>query len=178
MVSTYILSVEDFTNRADIDPNVHTSRLKQFFGVVQEKYAKKILCVELYDQLLTEIAADELTTANDALLPYLKDYLIYKTWIRYLNSINAMSTPSGMRTQSDTTSDVASPELMNGLVNQARSDANFYQDELVNFLTCNKDDYPLWRDSQCGCAKDFTRKNNQFSVIGSPSTGNKTIDWT
>lgn len=178
MVDTYILSVEDFKNVADISPNVNTERLKQYLGVTQEKYAVKILCRELYNELLDEIENKTLSPANEALLPYLKDYLIRKTWYRYIQSINLLSTPAGLRTLNSTTDNVATPEQMQPVANLALSDANFYQDELVGFLKCNADDYPLWRDSICGCSDKLTNKNNQFSIVGKSNFGNKPIEWT
>jgi hypothetical protein len=166
-VSTYILSIEDFQNRADITVNIQTAKLKGYIGVIQEQFAVKILCQALYDQMLVEIAASTLTTANTALLPYLKDYLIYKTYSRYLLNANAMSTPGGIRVQSDATSEPASDKYVAELMRQSDNDANFYQDKLVNFLDINYLDYPLWKDTVCDCNKIRTVKGNSFSKIGS-----------
>jgi len=177
MVTTYILSIEDFTNRADITVNIKTDKLKGYIGVVQEKFAVKILCQALYDQLLTEIAAGTLTTANTALLPFLKDYLIYKTYSRYLLNAPILSTPGGLRVQVDATSEPASDKLIAEIMRQSDGDANFYQDLLVNFLDCNVDDYPLWEGTVCDCNKNRTVKGNSFSKIGS-STGRIPIRWT
>lgn len=177
MVTTYILSIEDFTNRADITINIQTAKLKTYIGVVQEQFAVKILCQALYDQLLTEIAAGTLTTENTALLPFLKDYLIYKTYSRYLLNANAMSTPGGIRVQVDATSEPASDKFISELMRQSDGDANFYQDLLVNFLDCNVNDYPLWKDTVCDCNKSRATKGNTFSKIGS-STDKVRIFWT
>lgn len=178
MVSTYILSIEDFTNRADITPNIQTAKLKSYLGVVQEKYALKILCQALYDELLTQIAASSLTAVNTLLLPYVKDYLIYKTYSRYLLNANTLSTPAGLRVQTDTTSEAASDPTITALVKQADGDANFFQDQLATFLKCNDTDYPLWKNSICGCGNKVTQKLNQFSSIGKNIYRDERIDWT
>lgn len=175
--TTYILSIEDFANRADITINIQTAKLKSYMGVIQEQFALKILCQALYDQLLVEIAADSLTAANTALMPYLKDYLIYKTYERYLLNANALSTPGGIRVQSDATSEPASDKYIAELMRQADNDANFYQDKLVNFLDINYLDYPLWADTICDCSKGRTTKGNSFSKIGG-SKGVTKIRWT
>jgi hypothetical protein len=177
-VSTYILTTEDFTNRADISGNIITSKLNSYIGVIQEKYALKMLCQALYDELLDQICNNSLTTANTALLPFLKDYLIYKTYARYLVNSSIMSTPSGLRIQNDPTSQAATNEQLAPLVAQAENDANFYQDQLANFLIKNEDDYPLWKSSSCNCSPtQFTYKANQFSKIGG-STGKTKVKWT
>lgn len=176
-VITYILSISDFTNRADITVNIQTAKLKTYIGVIQEQFAIKILCKALYDQLLVEIAADTLTVANTALLPFVKDYLIYKTYARYLLNANAISTPGGIRVQSEATSEPASDKFVAELIRQSNNDANFYQDTLVDFLDCNVADYPLWADTICDCNRNRTTKGNSFSKIGQ-SKGQVKIRWT
>ncbi len=66
---------------------------------------------------------------------------------------------------------------MADLIAEAENDANGYQDDLVNFLTLNQDDYPTWRDSICGCGDRRTKNNNQFSIIGGNRPKTK-IGWT
>ena len=176
-ITTYILDISDFTNRADITVNIQTAKLKGYIGVIQEQFAVKIQCQALYDQILTEIAASTLTTANTALLPYLKDYLIYKTYSRYLLNANVMSTPGGLRVQTDATSDPASDKQVAEIMRQSDNDANFYQDKLVNFLDCNSSDYPLWEDTICDCSQSRTSKGGVFTKVGG-SKGRVRIDWT
>ena len=176
-VSAYILDISDFTNRADITVNIQTAKLKGYIGVIQEQFAVKILCQALYDQLLVEIAAETLTAANISLLPYLKDYLIYKTYSRYLLNANVMSTPGGLRVQSDTTSDPASDKQVSEIMRQSDNDANFYQDKLANFLDCNSIDYPLWVGTVCDCSQSRATKGGVFTKVGG-SKGRVRINWT
>lgn len=162
----YIIKIEDFNNRADITINIKTDKLNGYIGVIQEQFAIKILCQALYDQILIEISGDSLTTANTALLPFLKDYLIYKTYGRYLLNANAMSTPGGIRVQVEATSEAATDKYVAELMRQSDNDANFYQDQLINFLDCNSTDYPLWEDTICDCKRTRTVKGNSFTKIG------------
>ena len=183
MVSTYILSIEDFEERADISANIKTNQLKIHLGVVQEKYAVKILCLDFYEEVLDYVVQAETTPdyidnpeiAN--LIPYLKDYLIYKTYVRYLLYANQKSTAAGVRVVSEPVSTPASDKLISEMIGNARSDANFYQDQLVNFLLCNEDDYPTWKDSICNCGDKHTRNLNRMSVVGSKKTVTK-VKWT
>lgn len=178
MITTYILEIEDFINRADITSNLQTSKLKSYLGVIQEKYAPKILCRELYNTVISQIESDTFTQPIEDLLPYLKDYLIYKTYARYLLNADVLSTPSGLRVQVDTTSQSLDSETRGAIIAQAKNDANFYQDELVNFLNLNSEEYPDWVDSKCGCSKGYSKRNNQFSLIGADRNVDERIKWT
>lgn len=175
-VSTYIITASDFESRADISGNILTKKLQAQIGPTQEQYGIKILCREFYAEVLAVVDGDT-SAAITTLLPYIKDFLVYKTYARYLTGANVLMTPAGARVSIDQTSTPASDKQISEIARQADNDANFYQDTLVNFLTLNQDDYPTWRDSICGCGDRRTKKNNQFSIVG----GNKPktdINWT
>ena len=177
MTTTYLIDIEDFKRRADLSQNLNTDKLKAETGITQEKYGVKILCQNLYDEIIGEYPSD-LSVANTSLLPFIQDFLIYKSYARYLEAANLLATPSGMRVQRDTTSDVASEDQMTRIIRRAHSDANFYQDKLVNFLIKNEDDYPLWKDSACNCGTNLRPLNrNRFSTVHRKSNS-VPIKWT
>jgi len=177
MVSTYIITTADFTSRADLSQNIATTKIQAQIAPVQEIYGIKVLCREFYAKVLSVVAGTTTSAAITTLLPYLKDFLVYKTYAEYLVGAGLLMTPAGARVSVDTTSDPASEKQVSEIIAQARNRANFYQDTLINFLTLNEDDYPTWRDSQCGCSDRRTNKNNQFSIVGNtrPETA---IKWT
>jgi len=177
MTTVYLIDIEDFKRRADISQGLNTDKLKGDIGITQEKFVVKILCQKLYNEIIGEFP-DSLSTVNTALLPLIQDFLVYKTYTRYLKGANTFSTPVGMRVQTDTTSDVASDDQMKSLRGEALSDANHYQEQLVNFLIKNVDDYPLWKDSVCNCATSARPVNaNVFSRVGK-SGKTQVIRWT
>lgn len=176
-VTTYIITISDFKERVDISENILTTKIQAQIGPTQEQFGIKILCREFYAEVLAHVAGTTVTTAITALLPFLKDFLVYKTYARYLVGSPVMMTPAGPRTSIDETSEIASDKQISEIIALARNDANYYQDQLVNFLCLNQDDYPTWKDSLCGCLDNRTKNNNQFSIVG----GNKRrtrIDWT
>lgn len=175
---TYIVTIEDFKTRANISANILTDRFKQESGIEQEIYGKKILCVELYNEIILQISEGSLTAINETLLPLLKDYLVFKIYASYLVDGNIMATPAGFRTQIDPTSSLPTDKHMSEVQRKADGRANYYQDQLVNFLTKNSTDYPLWKDSQCACSSSSRPvKQNRFSKIGK-SKGYTKIYWT
>jgi hypothetical protein len=177
MTTVYLIDIEDFKRRADISQTINTNKLKAEIGITQEKYGVKILCQNLYNEIIGQYPSN-LSAANTLLLPLIQDFLIYKTYARYLIGANIMATASGMRVQSDTTSTVADEDQMRALRGEANSDADFYQDKLVNFLIKNETDYPLWASSNCNCSPSIRPINgNKLSAIG--RKGSQTpIRWT
>jgi hypothetical protein len=165
---TYLINIADFTSRADLASNILTSKINSYIGITQTKFVKGLLCTETYETLLQEFASglNYMSVEYAALLPFVQDFLVYKTYARALINTNFVSTAGGIRTTKDNISDVASDRGMSMLIKQADSDANFYQDELVNYLTRNKETYTVWRDSQCGCNEKFVSNLNTFSGVG------------
>lgn len=177
MTTVYLIDIDDFTRRADLSKNIDTDKIKESIGITQEMYGTKMLCKDLYNEIISQYPSD-LSTANTALLPFIQDYLVYKTYIRYLISANVHSTPSGMFTANDSSATKASPEEMSPIISRAHADANYYQDELQNFLIKNEDDYPLWKDSICYCGKNRRPVNlNRFSKVGSKVSETR-IRWS
>lgn len=177
-MTTYLITIDDFQSKADITANIKTSKLQAYIGVTQEKYGLKILCKEFYDEIIDQVCNGTLTAANTTLIPYIKDYLIYKTYERYLVNANILSTPGGLRVQNDTTSREASADDLAPLRNQAKSDANFYQDQLINFLILNESDYTTWKNSPCNCnPKSYAYMENKFTKVGK-SYEKIPIKWT
>ena len=177
MTTVYLIDIDDFTRRADLSKNINTDKIKAQIGITQEKYAVKMLCQDLYDLVISQYP-NGLSPANEALLPYIQDFLVYKTYARYLVSANAHSQPGGMFSMNDSAGTKLTPEEMAPIIAQAQGDANFYQTQLQNFLVKNEDDYPLWKDSICQCGRNRRPVNlNRFSKVGSKGSETQ-IRWT
>ena len=102
---------------------------------------------------------------------------MFKIYASYLVDGNYIATPAGLRTQVDTTSNIPTDKQMSEVTEKAEKRANFYQDELANFLRLNEDDYPLWENSNCNCKDQTTHLLNKFSKIGKNQEKVK-IKWT
>lgn len=177
--STYILSINDFTNRADLSSNLNTNTLKQYFGITQEKFLVAVICQETYDAIIDELSQGGeayLSTKYANLLPFIKDFLVYKTMERYYTNANYKSTPAGIREHTDTISSKAPNTAMEVLTKQANDDAEFYKDKLINYLDNNRETYTLWADSRCNCGQ-FTKGAGGFQFSSNKSTRN-IIKWS
>lgn len=148
---TLFISQQDFKDRVDLSDNILSKYIVPSIALVQDRYIKKILCKLFYDELIAQIDASTLTAANDTLVDdYIKPAMVYRSYARYLANSNVFSTPSGFRKYKEENSDTAEVADMQALMNQANSDAAYYERELIDYLENNEDDYPTFRDN-CKC---------------------------
>jgi len=166
-VTVRIVTTSDFVGRADLTQNVDANKMLAHIDPVQEIFGIKILCNDFYDEVLAVVDGTATSAVITTLLPFIRDFLVYKTYAEYLIGAGLMSTAEGLRVSTSEVSEQASPQQMAAVVAQAEGWANDYQDRLVNFLSLNADDYPTWRDSICGgCSDRRVLANNQFSLVG------------
>ena len=180
-VTTYILSIDDFTSRQDLSKTIKQTDLQQYFGITQERYATKMLCQKTYEELIDQLSQGGeayLTPEYQALLPFLKDYLVYKTMARYYANANYKSTTAGIRAHTDTISVAPTVDAMKALIDQAKQDAEYYRDQLQNFLIKNQDDYPLWKESNCYCGGNFTKGGGGQIRFGKNRFNKTVVKWT
>jgi hypothetical protein len=164
---TLFISQEDFKDRVDLSDNVLSKYIIPNIASVQDRYIKKILCKDFYDELIVQIDNSSLTTANDTLVEdYIKPAMVFRSYARYLATANIFSTPSGFRKFREDNSDSAEAADMSAFLNQANSDATFYERELFEYLENNLDDYPTYRD-ECKCSNIKALSNFKITAIGS-----------
>lgn len=150
---TLFISQEDFKDRVDLSDNVLSKYIIPNIAMVQDRYIRKIICKDFYDELITQIDGGTLTADNQTLVDdYIKPAMVFRSYSRYLPTANTFSTPAGFRRFRDDNSESAEAADMQASINQANSDSNFYEKELYDFLENNLDDYPTYRDN-CKCAK-------------------------
>lgn len=114
---------------------------------------KNELGPEFYSEIETQYNTEALTADNATLYEsYIKDYLAWQTYFKYLKFANVNATPTGIREFSDANSTVASDIKMYSLEKNVLQTANDYKYAMINFLnesqTNDSDKYPLW-ESKC-----------------------------
>ncbi len=164
---TLFISQEDFSERVDLSSNILSKYVVPNIAAVQDRYIKKILCKEFYDELISQLDASTVTASNQTLIDdYIKPAMVFRSYARYLATANIFSTPSGFRKYREDNSDAAESSEMTAFLNQANSDANFYEKELYEYLQNNLDNYPTYRD-ECNCNNTTSITNFKISAIGS-----------
>lgn len=163
---TLFISQEDFKDRVDLSDNVLSKYILPNIASVQDRYIKKILCKDFYDELIEQVDADTLTSANETLVDdYIKPAMVFRAYARYIATANIYNTASGFRKFREDNSDIAENSDMTALLSQAESDAMYYEKELYDYLENNEDDYPTYRDN-CKCSKTKGLANFKITAIG------------
>lgn len=160
------ITPDDYKNRVDISNNVNPRYVIPYAALAQDKSLKGILCNDLYAELEEQSINNTLTDANQTLIDdYIKPFLVFKTYERYLAYANYKSTPAGIASTKGEDYELASDAAISMMIRQASDDAKYYENNLRLFLDDNKDTYPLWRDN-CQCEKERTGSFSITSVGG------------
>lgn len=166
-----LINQQDFLEYADLSPNENSKYIIPYIGLMQEKYIRKILCNNLYNDLLSQVEIDAISAEYQALIDTIKPALIYRSYSRYLLHANQKSTASGFRVHKEDNSDPITDIRLGELIAAANSDAVYYENQLIYFLeVSNKDNYPLRDDCGCSSMKDST---TSFKISGIGKQGNR-----
>jgi len=161
----YLINQTTFQQYEDITVNIKPERLKVFIKKAQELDLKPFLGHALYYDFLSHFNGDG-TLQDDAPQPYkdllngteyLDDYghivlyeglaptMVYFTFARFIENDAVHYTATGPVIKKHENGDaLTSPEVVK-LVQQQRSIANAYANDIEKFLWDNKADFPLWR---------------------------------
>lgn len=161
----YLINQTTFQQYEDISVNIKPERLKVFVKKAQELDLKPFLGHALYYDFLNHFNEDG-TLQDDAPQPYkdllngteyLDDYghivlyeglaptMVYFTFARFIENDAVHYTATGPVIKRHENGDaLTSPEVLK-LVQQQRSIANAYANDIEKFLWDNKADFPLWR---------------------------------
>jgi hypothetical protein len=125
----------------DIDPNVSTSVLLPFIGVVQQTKLEYIIGARYYKELLYEVSGNTLTPNNQNFLNYFaQPMLIWAAYAEALPSIFMRIKNNGIVTGAENTVTIKEMEYQ-----QKRADdrSQFFERRLIEELTFNSNLYPL-----------------------------------
>lgn len=164
----YLINQTIFQQYEDINVNIKPERLKVFIKKAQELDLKPFLGYALYYQLMAH-CSDDGTIKQDSPQPYkdllngceyLDEYgrivlyeglapaLVYFTFARFIENDAIHYTATGpVIKQHDNGNSLSSPEITK-LVQQQRSIANAYANDIERFLRDNQENFPLWHYSE------------------------------
>lgn len=157
--------------------NIDEKKFKMVLKIAQEDL-RDILGGEFYEQIETQYlpANDTFSTANAILYEdYLKDYLAWATYHRFLGFSQSDSTPTGERAFKDDSSDLLTELSMAGKEKNVKAMVSRYKDKIINYLrlqrTINSTSFPLWVDDMkeefgfgISCIERDTVKDGLISI--------------
>lgn len=138
--------------------NIDEKKFKMVLKIAQEDL-RDILGGEFYAEIETQYSplADTFTTANATLYEdYLKDFLAWATYHRYLGFSQSESTPTGERSFLDDNSTLLQDVALFNKEKNVKDMVTRYRNNIVNYLRLQRSilstSFPLWVDT---CKEDF-----------------------
>lgn len=147
-----LIPVEYLNEACFLSLNEDDKKYKMCLKIAEDD-VKTTLGREFYEEIQTQYIANTLTEANETIYEnYLKDYLAWQTYFKYLAFANVNATPTGIRTFSDDNSNIADNLEMYSLQKNVKEQADRYKFQLINFIKETKlndtSAYPLFT---CDC---------------------------
>lgn len=168
----FLISFDDFIGRVPVSEEMDSNELTPFIDTVQRAYLPKLICPALYQEIITEKLQGYFTPANETLVDdYIKDYLVHKTWSKFVLHTNFKHTPSGFVVfRGDEWGESIDDKGRAELIQDSRSTALYFEQSMVGFLDSNADDYPNFKTCQCKSARSFSQQIRITSVDGNGRT--------
>lgn len=158
--------------------NIDEKKFKMVLKIAQEDL-RDILGGEFYEEIETQYnpIGDTLTTANSTLYEnYLKDFLAWATYHRYLGFSQSDSTPTGERAFNDDSSTLLGDIALAAKEKNVKAMVSRYKDKIINYLrlqrSINSTSFPLWVDN---CREEF---GWGITCIARDSTSDKILSIT
>lgn len=146
---TILINEDKLKELTLIGANVDFDLLRPHIEHAQHRYTRDVVGRTLFDTLLTQKAADTLSVVNATLLnDFIVQSLAAWTFHRGLSFLGMRITGKGIVKKSADNSDATAD--VDGMRHVVKSDAEHYDDLLIEFLKDNIDDYPEYRDEDNG----------------------------
>lgn len=147
-----IINEEYFKQYSPIPKNYDISEVKPFFKVAEELWIKPLIGQALYDELLEQVCANEVSPENSTLLLVLYPYLSFAICYEALPFISYHMTEVGITKGKSDNSDSVSINDVNFISTQLRNQVEIMKSQAKKFLDEHSDIYPLYKSdgSDCG----------------------------
>lgn len=155
-----IINEELFKNYSNVSRNVGVDKVFPYLQLAQPYYIENILGEPLLFELQTQIAQDNLTELNKALI--LKVAPALSLWTDYLaaRSLAYSFTAKGLTKEKSENSESLNDKELAEYIHAIREQAEMASQLLVKYLCRCASSYPLWApDSDCDCSK-YLQENN------------------
>ncbi len=155
-----IINEELFKNYSNVSRNVGVDKVFPYLQLAQPFYIIPIIGDPLLFELQTQIAHDNLTDLNKALI--LKVAPALSLWTDYLaaRSLAYGINEKGITKSSSENSEPINEKELAEYIHSIRETAEMASQLLVKYLCRCASSYPLWApDSDCDCSK-YLQENN------------------
>lgn len=147
-----IINEEYFKQYSPIPDNYNIKEIKPFFKVAEQLWVMPLLGQALYDELLEQVCANDVTPENSTLLLVVYPYLSFAICYEALPFISYHFSQVGVTKGKSDNSDSVSINDVNFISTQLRSQVETMKGQLKDFLNNHKDVYPLYKSDDCECS--------------------------
>lgn len=170
-----LINEEYFKTYSPIPNNYNIKDIKPYFKVAEQIWVKPILGVALYEELLEEVALNQVSDVNSTLLLKIYPFLSLAICLEALPFIGFHFTEVGITKGKSDNSDSVSINDVNYVNNKLRTQVETLKNELVHFLKEFGDNYPLYRpEDTCECGHRSGHNPNVYKQCY--STRKKNVD--
>lgn len=149
--NTPLIDEPTLKSNSPITFNTDIETFVPYIHIAQYLYIEPILGELLYSELITQVAEQNISTANQALLVQLAMPLSFWTVYQALPFHWAKIVNKGITIQDSENSNGIDRQDLGQLREWIRSDANTLNQKLTDYLTKCKENYPLFRtETECG----------------------------
>lgn len=135
MATALFIRTSDIVKHTALSGSVDSNKFLQFVQLAQEIHVQNLLGSDLYDKISADIIANSLTGDYKILTDsYLKPLLIHFGMVEYLPFSAYSIANGGVFKHSPQSSDVASKEEIDSLIQKHRDYASYYSSRLVDYL--------------------------------------------
>ena len=145
-----IINEEYFKQYSPVPENYNTKEIKPFFKVTEQLWVLPLIGQALYDELLEQVCANEITPENSTLLLVIYPYLSFAICYESLPFISYHFSQVGVTKGKSDNSDSVSINDVNFISTQLRSQVETMKGQLKKFLDEHSDVYPLYKPDDCG----------------------------
>lgn len=163
--ATKLISLEQIRSWTNISQHIEANKIDPVILMTQELAMKDILGKPLYDQLITQKAADALSYDNQALIDEAIPYLAFSIVLAYLPISSVALNQKGAQVATDQFARNTNEGQGRKYMQYLRGQQEFYRNHLVGWIEDNKADYPLYETGDCRTSYHRTGQQN-FRRIG------------
>lgn len=145
-----LINEEYFKQYSPIPENYNIKEIKPFFKVAEQLWVLPLLGQALYDELLEQVCANEITPENSTLLLVIYPYLSFAICYEALPFISYHFSQVGVTKGKSDNSDSVSINDVNFISTQLRNQVETMKGQLKKFLDEHSDVYPLYKPADCG----------------------------
>lgn len=130
--------------------------IARYFRKAELRHLKPVLGQEFFDSLVAKVKAGTLTEAEEKLLPYIRQFMAewgifeaipHISCVMTGNAIFVVSSTDSFTTKGNSNT-IFGQAMIDRVQQKAETDARVAQQELINFLTDNKEDYQIYLDNR------------------------------